>query len=174
MALALAAAGGFALLHRDAASPAAADLERQLAGAGQFSSELEMETSPRFASDGTRVAFALGNDEHARIVVQDIATRTRSDIVVPGAILAGPTFFPDGLRLAYHRRVGKACSIVERDLATGAERVLDSQLVRQLIPGTSRVLLQASPGDAVAGSLLLSIEATGGSPVAEISEIAIE
>ena len=60
------------------------------------------------------------------------------------------------------------------DLDTGAERVLDSQLVRQLIPGTSRVLLQASPGDAGAGSLLLSIEATGGSPVAEISEIAIE
>jgi hypothetical protein len=60
------------------------------------------------------------------------------------------------------------------DLDTGAERVLDSQVVTQLIPGTSRVLLQASPRDAGAGSLLLSIEAMGGSPVAEISEIAIE
>ena len=60
------------------------------------------------------------------------------------------------------------------DMDTGAERVLDSQVVTQLLPGPSRVLLQTSAADAGAGSLLLSVEATGDSFVTEITEIAIE
>jgi hypothetical protein len=60
------------------------------------------------------------------------------------------------------------------DLDTGAERVLDAKVVTQPISGTSPVLLQWSPRDAEAGSLLLSVETMGGSPVAEIAEIAIE
>jgi hypothetical protein len=38
----------------------------------------------------------------------------------------------------------------------------------------SPVLLQTSPKGADPGSLLLSVEAMGGSPVPEIAEIAIE
>jgi hypothetical protein len=52
--------------------------------------------------------------------------------------------------------------------------VLDSKVVTQPISGTSRVVLQTSPKGADPGSLLLSVEATGGSPVPEIAEIAIE
>jgi DNA-binding winged helix-turn-helix (wHTH) protein len=145
-------------------TPATIDLERQLAGAGQFSSDLEMETSPRFSADGTRVAFALGNDERSRIVVQDVATRTRTEFGVPGALLAGPTFFPDGERLAYFRRVGKACDIVERNLATGAERSLlgcdDRPGARFDIAPDGGRLVYASPRAGDAGLRVLEL-ATG-------------
>ncbi|HEY1327897.1 MAG TPA: winged helix-turn-helix domain-containing protein [Casimicrobiaceae bacterium] len=99
-------------------------LERQLGSALQFSSDLEMEMSPRFSPDGTRVAFSLGDMEHAHIVIQDVATRARVSVSGPDTFEISPVFFPDGQRLAYYRRRNEQCGIVEHSLVTGAERVL--------------------------------------------------
>ncbi len=97
-------------------------IEQQLAVASPFSSELEMETSPRFSRDGKRVAFALGDAERSSIVVQDVASGSRTEFGGRTALLAAPVFFPDGQRLAYFRRDGTQCGIYARDLASGAEQ----------------------------------------------------
>ena len=115
---------GFAWRPARVASDPTAALQQQLTGANAFSSDLAMEMAPRFSPDGTRVAFALGDMEHAQIVVQDVATRTRTLIGDPSILQLAPVFFPDGQRIAYYRRQGKSCAIVERALATSTERVL--------------------------------------------------
>jgi hypothetical protein len=67
----VALAAGIAL--RPAATDPRLDLALQpvLNNAAPFSSDLAMETGPRFSPDGARVAFALGDTEKARIVVQE-------------------------------------------------------------------------------------------------------
>jgi DNA-binding winged helix-turn-helix (wHTH) protein/Tol biopolymer transport system component len=112
------------LLRPGAPEPMEARLQRQLNGAVPFSSDVDMEMSPRFSPDGKRVAFALGDEQTSRIVIQDVATRTREMFGAPGAFHVSPVFFPDGRRLAFFRRQDKSCAIVERDLTSGAERVL--------------------------------------------------
>lgn len=125
LAIVVVAAGFAALLLRPGATePMEARLQRQLNGAVQFSSEVDMEMSPRFSPDGKRVAFALGDEQTSRVVIQDVATRGRVTFGAPGAFYVSPVFFPDGRRLAFFRRQDKSCAIVERDLASGAERVL--------------------------------------------------
>jgi DNA-binding winged helix-turn-helix (wHTH) protein/Tol biopolymer transport system component len=99
-------------------------LAPRLNGAMQFSSDVEMELSPRFSPDGSKVAFVLGDYDHGSVIVQDVATRTRTVFGDTGAAYLSPVWFPDGERLAYFRRHGDSCAIVERDLAGGAERVL--------------------------------------------------
>ena len=157
----LVAAGTGALVHRAGVAPGTADLERQIAGAVPFSSELEMEVAPRFSPDGTRIAFGLGNGTRSQVVVQDVATRTRTEIVVPDGVATGPTFFPDGRRLAYFRRVGDACAIVERDLASGAERTLvgcdDRPGVRFDIAPDGAHLVYASLSDGELGLRMLDL-----------------
>jgi len=108
---------------RVAPEPAIA-LQQQLNGANAFSSDLAMEMGPRFSPDGTRIAFALGDMEHAQIVVQDVATRTRTLVGDASILQLSPIFFPDGQRIAYYRRQGNACAIVERSLASDDEHVL--------------------------------------------------
>jgi len=111
-------------LRSGATEPIEARLQRQLNGAVQFSSEVDMEMSPRFSPDGKRIAFALGDEQTSRMVIQDVATRTRTTFGLPDAFYLSPVFFPDGRRLAFFRRHDKSCAIVERDLASEAERVL--------------------------------------------------
>jgi len=130
IALAVAAVGALAVVAvgawrpaRDEPSPAIV-LQQQLNSANAFSSDLAMEFGPRFSPDGGRVAFALGDMEHAQIVVQEVATRTRVILGDANTLRMSPIFFPDGQRLAYYRRVGGSCAIVERNLARDEERVL--------------------------------------------------
>jgi hypothetical protein len=53
-----------------------------------------------------------------------VGDATRQTIAGPGIARFTPVFFPDGRRIAYWRREGAQCAIVERELATGRERVL--------------------------------------------------
>jgi DNA-binding winged helix-turn-helix (wHTH) protein/Tol biopolymer transport system component len=122
--VAVAAAITAMLLRSGPPEPTEARLQRQLNGAVPFSSEVDMEMSPRFSPDGKRVAFALGDEQTSRIVIQDVATRARVTFGAPGAFHVSPVFFPDGRRMAFFRREDKSCAIVERDLTSGAERML--------------------------------------------------
>ena len=114
----------YTLRPANSSAAAAAALAQQLNTANAFSSELAMETGPRFSPDATRIAFALGDTEHAQIVVQVVNTRARTILGDPAGLRIAPVFFPDGERLAYYRREDKACAIVERSIASAAERVL--------------------------------------------------
>lgn len=102
----------------------AEDLERRLVGAQPLTSDPMTELNPRFSHDGTRVAFALAQGDEARIVVQSLADASRQVIGGPGALRLAPVFFPDDRRIAYWKAEGRACAIVEHDLATGRERTL--------------------------------------------------
>jgi DNA-binding winged helix-turn-helix (wHTH) protein/Tol biopolymer transport system component len=113
------------LRERDNATSMTADaVAPRLNGAMQFSSDVEMELSPRFSPDGSKVAFVLGDYDHGSIVVQDVATRARTVLGSDGAAYLSPVWFPDGERLAYFRRQHDACAIVERSIAQDSERVL--------------------------------------------------
>ena len=164
---AIAIAAAWHLAGRDGAL--LPQLERQLANAGQFSSDLAMEMSPRFSADGRRVAFALGDPDHARVVVQDIATRTRTMLGEPDALQQNPVFFPDGLRIAYWRRSGSDCAIVERAVQGGPERVLVScdrapAMHFDLAPDGRRLVYASSaPGDV--GLRLLDLDTGAVSPL---------
>jgi dipeptidyl aminopeptidase/acylaminoacyl peptidase len=119
-----AAYAGYQVLARGAADAPPA-LERQLGNALQFSSDLDMEMAPRFSADATKVAFALGDMERARVVVQDVATRKRVSLPSSDAFQTSPVFFPDGQRLAYFQSRGETdYGIVERSLVSAAERLL--------------------------------------------------
>ncbi|HSU44166.1 MAG TPA: LpqB family beta-propeller domain-containing protein [Casimicrobiaceae bacterium] len=109
--------------NRPSAATAGA-LAPRLNGAMQFSSDVEMELSPRFSPDGSKVAFVLGDYDHGSIVVQDVATRARTVLGNAGAAYLSPVWFPDGERLAYFRRQQDACAIVERSIAQDTEYVL--------------------------------------------------
>jgi len=146
-----------------APSPAVA-LQQQLNGANAFSSDLAMETGPRFSPDASRVVFALGDSDHAQIVVQDVATRTRVVLGDTNALRMSPVFFPDGQRLAYYRRQGTSCAIVERNLARDDERVLvdcaQSPASRfDLAPDGSKLVF-ATSGEGDSGLRVLDV-ATG-------------
>jgi DNA-binding winged helix-turn-helix (wHTH) protein/Tol biopolymer transport system component len=119
--LALVAAVSLALRDRPVATD---DIERALPGARPLSSDPGLEVGPRFSPDGRRVAFALVQGDDYRIVVQTVADSTRQTISGAGVGRFAPVFFPDGQRIAYWRREGAACAIVERELASGRERVL--------------------------------------------------
>jgi len=102
----------------------AATLERQLANAVPFSSDPAQEFAPRFSPDGTHVIFAIGDIDRSRLVVQTVATGARRVLEGSDVFRTGPVYFPGGERIAYFRRHGDDCAIVEHVLATGAERTL--------------------------------------------------
>jgi len=66
-------------------------------------------------ADGSRLSYST--------LVLATGSRPR-ELPLPGAFYLSPVFFPDGRRLAFFRRHDKSCAIVERDLASEAERVL--------------------------------------------------
>ncbi len=106
-------------------APAGADLTRQLAGAVPFASDEGLELAPRFAPDGSRVAYALGDASSARIVIRDVAGTRSITLGDPASVNLAPVFFPDGKRLAYFRRNAAGdCAIVAHDLTTHAEATL--------------------------------------------------
>src|SRR5438874_2203228 len=82
---------------------------RQLAGAEAFSSEPEIESAPRFSPDGSRVAFALGDIRHSRIVIQDVATRARTTFGDADAYEYAPVFVATATRIAFYRKRDSAC-----------------------------------------------------------------
>ncbi len=62
--------------------------------------------SPKWSPDGKRIAFVSDRENHAFILVYDMATRALA-YVAPGVDCdAGPTWSPDGKRLAFYRRPG--------------------------------------------------------------------
>jgi len=118
---AVVAAGYFA--SRPAPNEAAV-LERQLATATPFSSDPAQEFAPRFAPDGNSVVFATGDGDRSRLVIQDVASSARRFVGDGDVFRTGPVFFPDGARIAYFRRAGDDCAIVEHVVASGRERTL--------------------------------------------------
>ena len=72
----------------------------------------EFEVAPRFSPDGKRVAYAVG-ERTSRIVVEDLATRTRRLVGLEGGIATSPVFFPDGKRIAYLRDADGTCALIE-------------------------------------------------------------
>lgn len=62
--------------------------------------------SPRWSPDGKRIAFVSDRENHAFILVYDVASRALA-YVAPGVDCdAGPTWSPDGRQLAFSRRPG--------------------------------------------------------------------
>ena len=141
-----------------------ASLSKRLNGAIDFSSDVDLELSPHFSPDGGKVAFALGDYDGGRIVVQDVATRTRVVFGDAGTGYLSPVWFPDGERLAYYRHDRSTCAIVERDVARGSVRVLvDCERkpgARFDIARDGRHLVYSSGRDGDSGLRLLDI-ATG-------------
>jgi DNA-binding winged helix-turn-helix (wHTH) protein/Tol biopolymer transport system component len=102
-----------------------AGIEQRLAAAQPFSSDPALELAPRFSPDGRSIAFVLSKGRVSRIVIQAIDGSDRQVIGDDTYGLHSPVFFPDGKRLAMWKQAqGQKCAIVERELATGAERVL--------------------------------------------------
>jgi DNA-binding winged helix-turn-helix (wHTH) protein/dipeptidyl aminopeptidase/acylaminoacyl peptidase len=114
-----------ALVPRTSVPVDRAQLERQLAQAEPFSSEVALEISPRFSRDGRQIAFAVGEGRHSRIVIRSVPAATRTTLGNPDNLNLSPVFFPDGRRIAYYRRTPAGdCAIVEHELSTGVESTL--------------------------------------------------
>lgn len=93
--------------------------ERRLLVAGRSLSQ------PVWSSDGSRLAYVSGGDEQSQLMILGRAAVTP---LRKGVSDASPAWSPDGTALAFSRFTVKGeryrSSIVVRDLATGAERVL--------------------------------------------------
>jgi len=127
-AFAAAAALTLALVLTPRPAPGITDrarLERQLAQAEPFSSDVALEVGPRFSPDGQTVAFALGEGRRAQIAVRGVRSSQRMTIGDPADLNLSPVFFPDGKRIAFLRRSASGeCGIVAQELATGAQQQL--------------------------------------------------
>lgn len=123
-AFAAVAVAAIAWFHR-AAAPALPDLDAMLVTARPFTSDPALELAPRFSHDGTRVVFALADDNEARIVIQAVDGSSRQFVGgLEGFTRLSPVFFPDGKRIAYWKANRDDCAIVEHDLESGIERKL--------------------------------------------------
>ena len=100
----------------------AAALAMQLGGAQSFTSDADFELAPRFSPDGRQVIYAQGRGRESRLVIRDVAGAVMATIAKPEALMLSPMFLRDRERIVYWQRVGGACAIIERHLATGAER----------------------------------------------------
>ena len=115
------AAIAFVATRGRAPAPDQALLERQLAQAQPFSSEVANEVGPRFSPDGRRVAFAAGEGARSRIVVRDVAGGEPRVLGDPRELNLAPVFFPDGDRIAWFRHAPDGgCAIVAQPLAGAA------------------------------------------------------
>ncbi len=107
------------------AVPDRAALERQLAQAEPFSSDVALEVGPRFSPDGSKVAYAAGEGGRAVIEIRGVGTAERATLGDPTDLNVNPVFFPDGARVAYFRRTRDgSCGIVAQDLRGTTTRSL--------------------------------------------------
>jgi DNA-binding winged helix-turn-helix (wHTH) protein/Tol biopolymer transport system component len=97
-------------------APPAASLVERLGEARPLTSDPDLEVSPRFSPDATRIAYALGRGTHARIVVQSLAGTERRLLGDPTGLALAPVFMPGGRAIAYWTQEGAGCAIVERAL----------------------------------------------------------
>lgn len=108
-----------------AEAPDRAMLERQLAQAEPFASDVKLEVGPRFSPDGGMVAFAVGGGANAVIEIRGVGTPERVTLGNHADLNLNPVFFPDGARVAYFRQTPDgSCGIVVQDLRGTATRPL--------------------------------------------------
>ncbi|WP_329009745.1 amidohydrolase family protein [Micromonospora rifamycinica] len=90
---------------------------------GRLTTLAGLESMPAWSPEGDRVATVVDN---TAIDIIDVATGTRTRAVraPAGATLQGPSFSPDGTRLAYVRTTGtEAALLVDEDVISGDEDV---------------------------------------------------
>ncbi|MBK7469934.1 MAG: winged helix-turn-helix domain-containing protein [Betaproteobacteria bacterium] len=100
----------------------AAALAMQLGGAQSFTADADFELAPRFSPDGGQVIYAQGRGRETRLVIRDVAGKVVSTIVKPDVLMLSPMFLRDRERIVFWQRAAGTCAIVERHLASGAER----------------------------------------------------
>ena len=147
------------------------DIDAMLVTARPFTSDPALELGPRFSPDGGRVAFALADDNEARIVIQAVDGSSRQFVGgLEGFARLSPVFFPDGRRIAYWKANRDNCAIVEHDLETSVERtLLDCTLSPRsrfdLSPDGKRLVFSGNSRKQFP-SALFEIELGGGAPTA--------
>lgn len=105
--------------------PLQARLERQLARAEPFASDVALELAPRFSPDGAQVAYAAADDARASIVIAAVGSARRRTLGDAADANLSPAFFPGGKRIAYYRRTPAGdCAIVAEDLVSGVRQTL--------------------------------------------------
>ncbi|MEO8133564.1 MAG: LpqB family beta-propeller domain-containing protein [Betaproteobacteria bacterium] len=119
--LAVAAAIGAASMWRGKPETTAT-LAMQLGGARSFAADADLELTPRFSGDGKLVIYAQGQGRQTRLVLRDVAGTILSTVVKPGVLMLSPRFVRGDERIVYWQRSDAGCAIVERQLASGAER----------------------------------------------------
>ncbi len=129
----------------------AIDAFQQINAATPFASDPALELAPRFSGEGKQVIYARRDLDKSELVIQDVQTGARQVVVASVDIVASPVFFPEtgpNARIAFWRRTGTACEIVEHVLATKQQRqLLDCALNPQsrfdLSPDGKRLVFSA-------------------------------
>ena len=85
----------------------------------------------------SRIAFTLGGRGRKEIYVVDSDGEGMRPLTSDGSIALSPSWSPDGGRLAYSSYKGGGMVLYERDLGTGAERVISERSGLNMTPSYS-------------------------------------
>lgn len=162
----------FAWLGRTQPStPTPPDWVARINAAAPFASDPALELGPRFSPDGRQVIYVrrAATARQSEIVIQDIASGTRTVAVASAQTMSSPVFFADGVRIAYWTQTADSCEIVEYHLQQkNVKRLLDCTLRPQprfdLSPDGRHLVFAARPR-ADYPSRLMMLDVSGGDPV---------
>lgn len=145
----------------------AANLAERLGAARPLTSDPDLEVTPRFSPDGTRIAYALGRGARARVVVQALDGTGRRVVGDAEGLALAPVFLPDGRSIAYWTRAGGSCGIVERALEGDSQRAWTDCTFepdpRFDISREGRLVMSAQPRPQWPHGLMM-VEAPGAAP----------